>query len=514
MRYRELNRAFSRLRAILRSLCDKASFPVELLSGSAYSVIGSVVLRLAQVCGAVFLARMLTQSDFGQVSLVQSTLTVFISVGAMGGGAMGTRMVAERRVTGGRGLGSAIALSSILSTTGGLLSSAIVFCAAASLSRDVSRGGELTPLIQIGAAYILFYALSDAAMGVLRGFQDFRPIAVSQAVQAVVLIAAYGILVPLWKAKGAVAALALGVAVCALVAGLCVRRGWVSGAAEFRWRDLRPDLPMVWHFGIPTMLSGIISAPAVWMVNATLARSSRGYAAVALLNAGNAVRMLLLFVPLLVGQAAFPFAMDAIKRDSARFARYMRFTHNLITLPLHAGSLVMLYLAGPLMLVFGKSYGHGSETLAWLLLSVAVQAFGSTSGIALQCSRLLWMGFLMNGVWALGLVFTTRALVEPMGAPAAAMGYVLGFAALVGGQTWLLRKWLPAGMARLTIFGVLLDLGVAGVWVAAGGPETAWGRVAAAVALVGTYFLRARRAPEHDKERDLAAALKCEGEAA
>lgn len=496
MKSRQPERLLSWLGAALKRLAGQIAFPIELLTGSAYSVLGSGALRVAQVCGAVLLARVLSQSDFGQVSLVQSTLIVFVSVGAMGGGAMGTRLVAERRRTGGRGLGSAITLSILLSATGGFLASLGVAYNAAGLCRSISQGDQLIPLIQIGSLYILFYALNDAAMGVLRGFQDFRPIAINQAVQAATMIAAYAVFVPFWGAKGALVALVVSAVVSVLAAGRCIRRGWISNSAVLKWRDLWPDLRMVWHFGIPTMLSAIIAAPAIWLVNASLARSSRGYAAVALLNASAAVRMLLLFVPLLVAQAVFPFAMDAVKHDPKRFDRYMCFVHAFIVLPLHAGSLALSYFAAPLMLVFGKSYKYGSETLMWLLLSVAIQAFGSTSGIALQCSRLLWIGFLMNGVWAAGLVFTTRALVEPMGAPAAALGYVLGYAVLVAGQTWLLRKRLPAGMARASILGVLLDLGVAATWIAAG-VGTRWGRLAVALALVGTYFLRVRTLPEH-----------------
>lgn len=492
-------------------------FPVELLAGSAYSVIGSGALRVAQVCGTVLLARLLSQSEFGQLSLVQSTLLVFVGVGAMGGGAMGTRMVAERARGGGRALGSAITLALLISATGGLLAALGVAYNTSALCRSISQGDQLVPLIQIGAVYILFCSLSDAVLGILRGFRDFRVIAVSQAIQAAALIAAYAALAPHWRAKGAMAALVVSAAVGVLAACHCIWRGWKQSAAKLKWRDLWPDLPMVWHFGIPTMLSGIISAPAIWLVNATLAKSSRGYGAVAVLNVSSAVRMLLLFVPLLVGQAVFPFAMDARKREPARFDRYMRFAHNFVTLPLHAGSLALLCFAGPLMLVFGKSYRYGSETLVWLLLSVAVQAFGTTSGIALQCSRLLWMGFLMNGIWAAGLIFTTRAFVEPMGATGAAMGYVVGYAVLVLGQTWLLRRWLSPGMSRATVLGVLLNLGVAAAWLAVGA-ETMWGKLAALLALAGTWFLRVRPLPERSAGEQAAqaaieaAALQCEGQ--
>jgi O-antigen/teichoic acid export membrane protein len=486
---------------LLESIC----FPRELLGASAYSMLGSGVLRLAQVCGTVLLARMLNPSDLGQVSLVQSTLVLFVSLGTLGGGVMGTRLVAQRSSAGagGTALGSAIILSIALSAAGSMVASVVVALNAARICRMAFHGADLVPMLQIGCLYVLFTALNDALMGVLRGFRDFRTIAVNQALQGVALICAYAALVPKWIGKGAIAGLALSGVVGVVTALPAIRRRWRTSSAALQWKSVWSDLHIVGHVGLPVMLTALLGAPAIWLMSTTLARSSSGYPAIALLNVSNAVRLMLLFVPMLLTQAVFPFAMAAKSDDPARYDRYLRFLHHFVALPLHALSLIMIFFAAPLMSVFGKSYQNGSVTLALILLAVAVQGFGSTSAIALQCSHRLWMGLLLNVIWGAVLVCTTKVFASSIGASAGALGYVLGYAVLVAGQTWLVRTSLPDGILRMTMLGVLLNFAVASTWLAVGA-GTAVGRSVALIALAATYFLRLPAVPSERQRQPLA----------
>jgi O-antigen/teichoic acid export membrane protein len=169
-------------------------------------------------------------------------------------------------------------------------------------------------------------------------------------------------------------------------------------------------------------------------------------------------------------------------------------------LPLHAFSLILIFFAVPLIGVFGKSYHNGSGTLALLLLAVAIQGFGNASSVALQCSNRLWLGLLLNVLWGVVLVCTTKALVGEFGASAGAFGYVLGYAVLVAGQAWLVRKALPDGILRMTMSGVFLNLAVAAIWLGIGA-GTPVARLAALTALAVTYFLKLPRVPSGRQRR-------------
>jgi O-antigen/teichoic acid export membrane protein len=425
-----------------RNFARNIGMPLELVRGSLLNVVGSGSIRASQAVGAIILARLLSQLEFGEFSFVQNTLSMFVGLGAFGGGTLATRLVASRKGANGRSLGAAIGTPVLMALVGGGGVSALVAANASSLSGSTSSGGDLARLIQIGSAYVFLAGLSDVLSGALRGLQDFRALAINQILQAGVLILSYLVAIPILGSKGALIAITLSALASVCASGFTLRQQWRSHALALRWQDIWGDRRLAWDIALPAMLSALMSTPTFWYMNRIMVNGQSGYSGVAVFNAANMLRLLLLFVPLLVIQVVVPYAVSTSGTDERKYQEYLRFVNNFVTVPMHFVAFVLALLAPIMIEVYGNRYRSGSRTLTLLFISVAAQSLGACSSIALQCSPRMWLSFGLNGCWTLLLLGTTYTLEEHMGPSSAAIGHIVSYVVLTVTHVMLVSPWL------------------------------------------------------------------------
>jgi O-antigen/teichoic acid export membrane protein len=309
--------------------------------------------------------------------------------------------------------------------------------------------------LRIGSLLLLLNALDGMQTGALAGLEAFKAIARVNLVRGLLTFPL--LILGVWKfgVAGAVGATVLvGAAGCLLsLAALRAESSRAAVSITYRWA--REDLPILWHFSLPALLSTIMVAPVMWLANALVANQPGGYGELGLFAAANQWRAVLMFLPSVLLRVALPLMASSLDpARSADFGRTLLLTQGLtVTIALPAGALLM-FLAGPIMALYGSEFTHGAPVLIGIVSSLMISSIGSGTGTVIEARGKMWRGVLLNLSWGAVLLVSVWALAGAWGARALALGYVLAYLVLSLWGFWFVASDLPRGMLR-RLFGAL-----------------------------------------------------------
>jgi len=205
------------------------------------------------------------------------------------------------------------------------------------------------------------------------------------------------------------------------------------------------ERPALYRFSVPSTTACLIASLAVWWSNAALARAS-GYAELAVFSAVNNMRLIVLFVPLIIGRVTTPLLNNMLAAGDLR--GYRKTFCGSVALNASAGILAAtaLALAGRYFLhLFGREF-TGSAALILLLLSAAtLEVIASSLYQAIFAGSSLWGQVVINGVWTVVLAATLQLTVSRYGVSALAFSYLAAWSSsviLYGAEAWRRLKQL------------------------------------------------------------------------
>jgi len=167
------------------TLCVNASSPMKsdkrestlesLLRGSIFSFSGLIIHQIAGVGLRVVLARYLTPEEFGLVNLGLAVMIIVASLSLMGYQNGVTRFIAFYNGRGERNKTKASVISALCFVIpSGLFAGLMVFVFSRHISLRVFHNEGLVPLLEIFAAAIPLYALTEFAVAGLRGLKKIH----------------------------------------------------------------------------------------------------------------------------------------------------------------------------------------------------------------------------------------------------------------------------------------------------------------------------------------------------
>jgi hypothetical protein len=240
-------------------------------------------------------------SHYGELGVIQSSVDFFGTFAGFGLSLTATKHIAEFRTKDPQRAGRILALSTATAAVTGVVVAIALFVLAPWLAVHTLAAPQLTSALRIGAALLFFAAITGAQSGALYGFEAFQ---VSARVQAIVgllnvpcMIGGYligGLQGILW---GMVAA-RMGEWALKHAA---VRREARRAQMPIEYRESRRELPVLWKFSLPALLSGALVAPVYWICSAILVNRPNGYAEMGVFNAANQWYGALLFLPVTLG---------------------------------------------------------------------------------------------------------------------------------------------------------------------------------------------------------------------
>lgn len=400
----------------------------RLLRGFLWNVAGTVVSRVLLLAASIIVARTLGKQGFGELGLIQSTVSMFAVFAVSGIGATATKYLAELRHRDPERAGRILSLSNATAIAGSAVAALLLLALSPWLARAVLATPHLVPALAGAAAVLFLTGLAGAQTGALAGLEAFRAIARVQFRSGLISFPLLVAGAMLGGLMGTVAAMAVAACFSCALNHIALRRETrrVAIPRAVRWQA--DDLAVLWRFTLPSVMSVLLVAPVHWVCSAMVAKQASGFEHLGAFNAANQWFTVLMFLPGVLGQSVLPLMAERFgakaRPDVLHLLRIAFKLNGLVTFPALALGLASPWLMG----LFGSDFRSEWPTLVVALATAALLAIQTPVGQVLTASGNLWLGFLMNLGWALVYV----------------------------GATWLLLGWGALGFAtaRLVAYAV------------------------------------------------------------
>lgn len=481
--------------ALEPSTPPRASLGRRFARGAFWSLVGTAVGQACQMAGSIVTARVLGADPYGQLGIVMSTAGAFGVLASFGMGLTATRFVSQHRDgdpdRAGRVLGLALLATAVAASVAAfamLLSSPL-------LAEKSLHAPHLAGELRVACLSLLLSAIAGTLTGGLTGLEAFRAVAAVSLAQAVVGLP-LRIAGAVWfGVSGAVWALAATPAIAVVLSAIALGRACRARSVRVRLRGLAAEMPVVWRFSLPALLSGALTMPAQWLANTILVRLPDGYTELGVLNAATQWRTLLVFLPTVLASVALPLMSaglsDAREDDgdaSRDYARTFEMTQGLSILVVFPLGTLAAFLTQPILALYGRTYENGDVMLIGTVATAMAATVGVAVATAVQARGRMWLGFSTSLSWSVLLVLATLLGAERWGGASIAFG---GALAHVQAGVWpfvMLRGGFgPATTLRLLgQMAVCILVPVAALLTPA--PDRLWLALPAALAVAGASW--------------------------
>jgi O-antigen/teichoic acid export membrane protein len=375
--------------------------------------LAAIFARGFPVLGMLLTARILGREAFGQLGIVyQTTMTLEVFTVA-GLGTTATTFVAHSLHAEPERVGRIMVLCYGFTALTGVLFATGFILGAGRIAAAVLAAPALADELRLAGLLAGLYALSAVQSGMLIGFKAFGDMAIANflggtASATLLAIGAYKAGV-----TGALYGLGIALVLKMLLNYLLIRRAMRRHGVRMRLSLPRAELPLLWRFSLPSVLTMALWTLATWSASVLLVRQPNGMAEMGLLAAANQWFSALMFVPGVLTQVLLPTYAERLATDRRLEARRLAIRSSLTVL------LGMALLVAPMMLLsssiaglYGTEFRSGAAVFAVLFLTAAIAAPYGALGNYLVAERRMWTRFVINLLWAVVLIAGTVLLLE------------------------------------------------------------------------------------------------------
>lgn len=440
----------------------------RLTLGTLWSLLGALISRFSTLISAILMAKFLGGVGFGELGTVQATVGMLGLVAGFGLGQTSTKYVAQFRSSDPFRAGRILTLTSLIAlVTGAAMASALVVFAPW-LSAHSLSAPHLAGYLQISALLLLFSVLNGAQIGTLAGLEAFPLIARINLVTAVVYFpltvggsVGFGIQGAIWGLAGAQM-------ISWVFYHLVLRRQLSASGIPFRYRDCFQEWRVIFDFSLPALLANVTAGAANWAATALLVNQANGYLSMGIYNAANQWRLIIMFIPSMIMQAALPImsSLSDTKESRSQFDRSLTFAQAAMIAVGFPVSIAFMFFADVILGFYGPDFRGGSIVFVGLVLTALIQCIGSITGTMIEAKGLMWYGFWINTGWAIMYLICVALSVGQWHGMALAFSSVAAYCVITFVSYALMRGMLPEGMLATVVKSMLAALGVAAICLA------------------------------------------------
>jgi O-antigen/teichoic acid export membrane protein len=407
---------------------DDLSISGRLLHASIWSLIGTLFYSSCALLTSIVSARLLGKTIFGQLGMIQNTVGMFGILAGLGLGLTSAKYIAQYRNLDPIKTSKILSLSSLIALLSGGLISIVILIFSNVIATKTLNAPELTIPLQISAGILFFGAISGTQIGALTGFESFKKIAIINIIIGSLMIPITLVGIHYFGLNGAL--LANNIILCFNITLSRIGLIWEYKKynLHFIFKDLKSEFPILFHFSLPAILSSFIYAFMIWITSAMLVNQPNGFSEMGLYNASNQWKLIILFIPNIVGQVSIPILSE----------RYGCSDHDTISLFLKRITSLTFIFALPLVLIlsvmspwimslYGPSFINGWPVFIIIILTSFIIALQTPVANIIASSGQMWLGSLMNSAWAIILFFSTYLLVQ-FGAIGLAYAFLIAYA--------------------------------------------------------------------------------------
>lgn len=419
---------------------SKSPIMSRILHGAFWTFLGTALAKALVLIASIICARILGKEKFGEFGMIRSTVNTFVVLGSVGLGVTATKYIAEYKNKNQDKVLSIYYLTNSFALLMGVMVTLIVVIAAPFIAGKYLQSDYLIFDLRIGGLLLFFTILNSAQNGALYGLENFKQVSFntfwgSLTESILMLLGAY-----LLGVTGAILGFGMGFVVIFVLNKISLNKALGFFSIKNVLKNIKKeDVSILYKFSVPATLSSLMVAPTFWIVRSFLVRHD-GYGELAIYEASEQWRTILLFVPSALSQIVLPILSSIQKEDSNSFWKVLWINMSMCSGFCLILVLIILVLKTKIMLLFGRDFTEATPLLV-LCSSTIFSSASSVVGLAISSKSKMWVGFLFNLIWAIILIISAYYFLNlGMGAVSLCWAVLLSYVVLTVVQLFYLYK--------------------------------------------------------------------------
>ncbi|NLI72068.1 MAG: oligosaccharide flippase family protein [Bacteroidales bacterium] len=398
----------------------------RLIDGISWTLVGNIIGKFLQLLAFIFVARILGKEAYGQVGIVRSTLMMFLIFSSAGMGITATRYIARYRNSNPHNAYLVYNFTQKTVFWVGLIFSLLVFLSSSFIAEKQLNSVQLSDALKIGAVTLFFMTLSSVQTGSLNGFERFKKLGINTAINGFIQLVSVVLGAYLWGINGVV--LGLGIASLVLIVQLHFALRDDIHRCKNTFKSLETEKfnakSVFIQFSLPAILQSLVYIPVLWWAKTYLINQSN-YSEMAIFDVAEQWYYVVLFIPTSLSSIVLPLLTNVNYSSSGnQYNKLLKFN-----LWLNIGISVVAALAVALFApIIYKFYGTeftDFRPLLVLLITVVVSAANNVFGQVIASKGIMWIGFMVNLLWAIWLILFSIIFIGNMQKGAVGLAYAL-----------------------------------------------------------------------------------------
>lgn len=362
--------------------------------GLTWNVIGSLFSQGTLFVTNVVLANILGKTGFGEFGMIQTTIITVAGIAQLATGFTATKYVAEYRLTDKKKTGRILGICSVITIALGTLATLLMLAGAPWLADITLKAPNLSTGLMIGSGAVLFSVLTGYQVGALAGMERFGTIAKIGAIHGMFHLAVCAVSAWLWGVNGALAGFVISALMRWLMYQKALAHGCVDQDIAISYQGLWNEREIITKFALPAALSGLVSMPALWLVNTFLARLADGYSELGMYSAANSLKSIILLLPQLINNVSMSLMNSQKGLGNKENYRKLFWVNMGITLSVALAGVVFVVLFGSTVLrIYGKDFVAGHTLLIILAMSAIPEALALAAYQKVHSQGKMWLSF-------------------------------------------------------------------------------------------------------------------------
>lgn len=381
---------------------------LRMANGAFWSLSGALLSRGLALVSSIIIARFLGAKGYGEFGIIQSTIGMFGMFAGLGLGMTATKYIAQYRDTDKEKTENIIALTALVASITSAIVSILLFYFSGWLATKTLAAPHLSSILQIGALYLFFLSIIGLQNGILAGFEAFKVIAIRSVIAAVSTFPLMVGGVYFFGIQGAVWGLVGSSLINVVLNYLAIQKIFFKNDIKINIKNCIGEKYILHEFALPAFLAGVMVGPVNWICNTILINQPNGYSEMGIYNAANQLMLIILFVPGTLATIILPMLTNLNQDSNAvKYSRMLKYNIILNILIASIISLGIIIFSRLIMSTYGASFSGGQSVLIILALTAILVSYNSVIGQAIASKGKMWIGFILNLMWAIILILIT-----------------------------------------------------------------------------------------------------------
>ena len=418
-----LNLINGRIKAVLSSELNKRIF-----HHSFWILTGNILSKLSLLVATILVTQHLGKHEYGEFGIIKSTILMFAMFAGMELGITATKYISQYRFTDKQKVERIVGLSTFFALIISIIIGISVYFYAQEIAMMI-KAPQIITEIRISAFILFFSSLNGIQSGILAGLENFKQLSINNAVAGVVSSIAMVVASRYLGLQAVVVAFGLNYLFLFILNFRTLNREFykIFSISIFK-KDNFKESQVLWKFSFPAIFAGIMVGPVTWLCNYFLIQEHNGFEQMADFDIAHQWRSTILFIPTALAQIALPLLSQSVDRKSD----YKHIFNKNIKLNFFIafGIVTILILISPVIIrLYSDNYQDALVPLIIMFVTTGFIAVNNVVGQAIASQGKMWLGLLVNFIWAGTLIGTCMLFVShlKLGATGLAVAYLLSY---------------------------------------------------------------------------------------